>query len=149
MIKFQLVGDAEVAAKLGGLTALARQGLRTGILRSVIKLQRHVQQDKLSGQVLHVRTGRLRRSIAQNVEASGNEITGIVSTAVSYAKTHEYGFKGTVNVRAHDRNGHPVRGHTRQVNLPERSFLRSALADFERSGVIGQEVANAIKQAIG
>jgi hypothetical protein len=47
------------------------------------------------------------------------------------------------------RNGkraYKVRAHTRQVNLPERSFLRSTMADM-RDG-IDQRIARVIGQAI-
>ena len=135
--------------------------------RVVIGLQAHVKADKLTGQVLHVRTGTLRRSINQEVRyAGGGLIEGIVGTNVEYAAAHEYGFHGTVTVRAHVRRistaskakalssssgkaatiarwvgrssknrfvkGYAdVRAHTRTVNLPERSFLRTALKEYE------------------
>lgn len=93
--------------------------------------------------VLRVRTDNLRRSIHQRVNVSGNVVSGEVNTNVRYGIAHEYGFAGSVNVKASLRQvrqafGRPlkppryvhVRAHTRDVKLPERSFLRSALRDL-------------------
>jgi phage gpG-like protein len=145
------VTDFVVAIDTSGLDAKLRrvpQQVEASVLRAVrrlaISLQGYVKTQKLSGQVLHVRSGTLRRSINQEVRQTGHAIQGTVGTNVSYARIHEYGFSGTVNVREHLRTvskafGRPlaspvtqtVRAHTKNVNLPERSFLRSALKDFE------------------
>jgi phage gpG-like protein len=126
--------------------------------RLAIMLQGYVKEEKLSGQVLHVRTGNLRRSINQRVDE--DRVIGYVGTNVPYGRVHEFGFSGNVTVREHLRQarasghwshgsekgskwvrgkkiGEPVlvREHTRRVNLPERSFLRSALKD-KRSMII-------------
>ncbi|MCV9985193.1 hypothetical protein [Burkholderia pseudomallei] len=92
----------------------------------------------------------LADSINHAVVANGASITGIVSTAVKYAPPHEYGFQGVVTVKEHLRQvtqafGHPlkdpvtatVREHSMTMNLPERSFLRSALADQREDIVRG------------
>lgn len=124
------------------------QQLHQSILRAVtrlaIEIQGYVKTDKLSGQALHVRTGTLRRSINFKVVDTPVRIGATVGTNVEYAAAHEYGFQGPVTVKAHLRQmsmafGKPVanpreiavRSFVRQVNLPERSFLRSALQDFE------------------
>jgi hypothetical protein len=46
---------------------------------------------------------------------------------VAYAAATELGFHGEETVRAHTRNGHPVREHTRHANTPEQSYLRPSL----------------------
>lgn len=126
------------------------------ITRLTIKLQGHVKENKLSGQVLKVKTGRLRRSINQRVDNDANEgPVGTVGTNVSYARPHELGFSGDVQIRQHLRKikeawGKPleepieivVRAHTRRVDLPARSFLASALADIQ------PEVKPAIIEAV-
>jgi phage gpG-like protein len=159
MIGGYLVGDAEVVQRLDGMGARLRDEMRAGIGRAALKLQRMVKQDKLSGQALKVRTGTLRRSIDQAVIDEGAKVAGIVSTNVKYARVHEYGFKGTVSVRESLRTirqafGRPidprqvsVRSHSRKVDLPARSFLRSALADLEASGAIRAEMEAAITRA--
>ena len=159
MIGGYLVGDAEVVQRLDGMGTRLRDEMKAGIGRATLKLQRMVVQNKLSGQVLKVRTGTLRRSIDQVVLDEGTKVSGIVSSNVKYARPHEYGFHGAVTVKESLRTirqafGRPidpvqisVRSHTRKVDLPERSFLRSALADLERSGAIRVEMEAAVKRA--
>lgn len=132
--------------------------LTRGIGRLVLRLLRKVKQEKLSGQVLNVRTGRLRRSINQRIEGANTaRVSGVVGTNVDYGRKHEFGFTGQETVKQHLRNQVKAWGrdiepmqvtvssHTRNVKLPERSFLRSALAemqpDIEREGLaIASEV---------
>jgi phage gpG-like protein len=160
MIKAELVNSAEVVARLERIDPRIREELRVGIGRLALKLAKNVQNDKLRGQVLKNRTGRLSHSITNTVVAEGAKVSGIVSTPVKYAPPHEYGFHGTVTIREHMRTvkqafGRPidpvqatVRAHEAKMNLPERSFLRSALREFEASGKIGEEISAAIQRAI-
>lgn len=118
------------------------QAVKQSIGRSTLKLLNKVKREKLSGQILNVRTGRLRRSITQKIIESSDAYSGIVGTNVEYAAGHEYGFKGSVNVREHLRTVKQawgksiqpkkvlIKAHSRQVDLPEKSFLRSALQDM-------------------
>lgn len=94
---------------------------------------------KVSGDVLKVRTGRLRRSIHPEVLASTGRVDGTVGTNVEYAAAFELGFKGSVSVRsfvrqqvkAFGRSIAPVsvtvRAHNRNVDIAPRSFLMTAL----------------------
>lgn len=145
MIRGVIVGDREVIAKLGAAKDRAREAVKKSVVRLTLELLRKVKAEKLSGQLLNVQTGRLRRSITQRATEQGSTITGIVGTNVEYARAHELGFKGPVSVKAHLRQikeawGKPlkaakkiqVKPHARQVELPARSFLRSALADMEQ-----------------
>lgn len=159
MIRGYVVGDAAVIQRFSSMPNKLRTNIRTAITRLVIKLQRNVKANKLSGQVLNVRTGTLRRSIDFKVSETGTGIAGKVSTNVKYARPHEYGFQGVVTVQAHLRQIKEAFGksitpttvavgaHTRQVNLPERSFLRSALRDMEQSGEITRELAEAVRKS--
>lgn len=138
---------------------LMQNAVLVAITRLTIKLQGMVKQDKLSGQALNVRTGNLRRSINQKVEVdSATGPAGTVGTNEKYAPPHELGFRGEVQIREHLRTikmawGKPlsepviaqVRAHTKRMNLPERSFLRSALADIqpEITPTIEKEVVKA------
>lgn len=152
MIKAELHGDAEVVAKLNSYAPRIREELRVGIGRLALKLARKVQREKLSGQVLKVRTGRLRRSVNDIVVDEGEKVSGIVSTPVKYAPPHEYGFSGTVTVKEHLRTIKQAFGraitprqitvseHKAKMNLPERSFLRSALAEMQADGEIQREI---------
>lgn len=130
-----VIGGEEAVARFKAMPTRLRIELSGGIARAALRLQAYVKGDKLSGGVLKVRTGRLRRSINERVIEETNKVTGIVGTNVEYAAVHEYGFTGTENVRAHLRQlksgaTQNVRAHTRTVHMPERSFLRSALKDM-------------------
>lgn len=101
-----------------------------------------------SGRAILMDTGRLRRSI-RIIRTSTGSVT--VGTDVPYARAHNEGFRGTVSVKAHNRNRYTrskegtgkfskkgiermktvqrigstgmVKAHTRKVNLPKRQFM--------------------------
>lgn len=144
MLRMEFIGGDVLAAVLRSYGDKVQTAIVQSVGRSALRLQREVMQNRLSGQVLNVRTGNLRRSIHQQVTSSGSAVIGEVNTNVRYGKAHEYGFAGTVNVKASLRQvrqafGRPlkspryvqVRAHSRNVRLPERSFLRSALRDMK------------------
>jgi phage gpG-like protein len=132
-----VVGDREVVAKLTKYPEGLRKELRAAIERAGMRVQRHAKESKLSGQVLNVRTGRLRRSINLRVTEDPAMIQATVGTNVAYAKVHEFGFSGAVTVREHLRRSKAtfraslVRAHSRRFSMPQRSFLRSALSDLK------------------
>lgn len=143
MLKMEFIGGGILAAVFKAYAADVQDAVVKSVGRSALRLQREVKQNRLSGRVLRVRTGNLRRSVHQRVNVSGNVVSGEVDTNVRYGIAHEYGFAGSVNVKASLRQvrqafGKPlkppryvrVRAHTRDVKLPERSFLRSALCDL-------------------
>ncbi len=151
MIKGSVTGDREVVADLRRFDAAARGEIQKGIGRIALKLLTRVKQ-KLSGEVLNVRTGRLRRSITQRVESSADEISGIVGTNVFYGKFHEYGQSIKDDLKKH-RDGFKS-GLTASKpavspdGLPPRSFLRSALAELKKEGVIDAEIDAAVARAV-
>ena len=158
MITAQVIGVPAVTRKLKAFPGQAQQEIRSAMGKILARLVIGVKQGKLTGQALNVRTGRLRRSIHPELTSSPTDVTGIVGTNVVYAAVHEYGFSGTETVKAHLRTikqawGHAiepkqvnVRTHSRQVNIPERSFLRSTLN--EQSSQILQDLTKAVDDAI-
>ena len=142
MISACVIGDGQALERLRALPEAAKSRLLRAITQLGIELQSDVQQDKLSGQVLRSRTGSQRSSIGLRVDQSDGAFTASVFTDSRYADVQEYGFAGTVSVRASLRRvkeafGRPmsektvsVRAYDRRMNLPERSFLRSALKDM-------------------
>jgi len=158
MIIAYLVGDRQVLERLRAVPDAVNSSLLRTITRLGIELQREVQQDKLGGQVLKSRTGSLRSSIDLTVDQSGGAIAANVFSDSPYAAVHEYGFVGTISVRVSLRRitkafGRPiaekminVRAYDRRVDLPERSFLRSALEDM--APAIREEVQTALSEAV-
>lgn len=144
MLKMEFIGGDVLAAVLRSYGGKVQTAIVQSIGRSALRLQSEVMDNRLSGQVLNIRTGNLHRSIHQQVTSSGGLVVGEVNTNVRYGVAHEYGFTGTVNVKASMRQirqafGRPlkslryvqIRAHSRNVKLPERSFLRSALRDMK------------------
>ncbi len=158
MLDVQLVGRDQLVAKLNKVTTGVRQALHTAIQVTVVDLQGQVQT-KLSGPVLKARSGRLRNSIAAKIEDSTDSIIGTVAAKTPYAAIQEFGFQGSISVREHMREltqafGRPVepardiliQAHTRRTDLPERSYLRSTLA--ENAEGIAERLRHAVQQAI-
>jgi molybdopterin-binding protein len=158
VISADLLGDRTALDRLRAMPDAARSGLARAIAKLGVDLQNNVQQNKLSGQVLKIRSGALKSSIDVETGQNGTAITTTVFTDLDYAAAQEYGFSGTVNVRASLRQikeafGHPisaktigVRAHSRRMDLPERSFLRSALDDMTPD--ISAGVEDALREAI-
>lgn len=142
-----------VSAKVDQLAKLSQdfsQMSREGRLRILNETQRialwlvgYIKRDKLQGQVLHHRSGNLSTRVTQQTEVHNDTIVANVGvfSGVPYARIHEYGFNGEQRVRQHTRvmsqawgkDIEPVtvevKSFSRNVNMPERSYLRSSLAD--------------------
>lgn len=110
--------------------------------------KRRNNKGRNSGRAILVDTGRLRRSI-RIIGVSAGAVT--IGTDVPYAKAHNEGFRGVVNVKEHTRNqykkekqatgkltktgkermktvqrisaNHTVKAHTRKVNITQRQFM--------------------------
>lgn len=154
MIEVTVPSTEQLQRDLGVARARLLADLKREITRIAIDVSAHIKDRKLSGQVLKVQTGRLRRSINHRITETGTGIEARVGTNVEYARVHEFGFRGTVNVKEHMRKAktaYKVRAHTRRVNLPERSFLRSSLKDMRQdidqriARVVGQSIAKGVK----
>jgi phage gpG-like protein len=159
MIDLQMIGADAIATRLDGFASRLASELQTGVGDLALQLTRMIQQDKLSGQALQARTGRLQRSIQPVIQSDGTTVTASISAAAPYAAAQEFGFRGIVSVRQHlrrikqafGRSIAPktitVQAHPMRMNLPARSFLRSALADFEASGALRNGLAASIERA--
>lgn len=150
MISAELRGDTEIVARFDALTPAVHLRLVKTMQELLIRLQEYIRGAKLSGQVLHVRSGNLRRSIGTSLVEEGDRITGKVGIfsgpTLPYGRAHEYGVDTTVNVSEHLRHvkqvfGRPVeatqtvRAHTRHMKLPERSFIRSTMREMGPAAV--------------
>lgn len=71
------------------------------------------------GKSILVQTGRLRRG---NRVISAGDLSAVIGNDVPYARAHNYGFNGTVNVPAHSRN---VFTHSRQTYTTKTGKQRS------------------------
>jgi hypothetical protein len=158
VITARLVGDDAALAWLRANPDAIASGLARAITKLGIDLQRTIHEDELSGQILAARSGSLKSSIDLQIDQSADAVAVTVSSDSAYAHAHEYGFSGTVDVRASLRRiteafGRPisektvsVRAYHRRMDLPERSFMRSALEDMDPA--IRDEVEAALLEAL-
>ncbi len=141
-------GAREVAAELSGpLTERIRAEVRGEIGALALDLARNTVNQKLSGQVLNFRKrgAGLIGSVLQSprVVESGTSVVGLAGTALQYGIAHEFGFTGTVSVKQHLRTvtkafgrqlaeakQQTVRGHSRNVDMRAREYLKSTLDEL-------------------
>lgn len=145
MIKYEVVAEERVQEKLNRLGSAKVVAALHGVLqRAVFKVQGHIVQNKLNGQVLHRRTGNLGNSITQSVRIREDGVVeGRVGTNVFYGLIHEFGngmrpffifpkkLGGMLAWKGADgkMNFRPWVIHP---GFPERSFIRSGLRDKEQ-----------------
>ena len=126
---------------------------------------------KNKGRAILVQTGRLRNSI-RIIKVTNNTV--VIGTDVPYAKAHNEGFRGAVQVAEHSRNsyeshkiatggftmkGKPrmktvqsikktgmVKAHTMKMNIPKRQFIgNSPFLDQRITRVIAAQLLKAVK----
>jgi phage gpG-like protein len=158
VITARVIGDDQVLVWLRSTPDAIASGIARAVTQLAIKLQRNIQEDELSGQILVARSGSLRSSIDLQIDEHGEEISATVCSDSGYAHAHEYGFTGMVDVKASLRRiteafGRPIsektiniRAHRRKMALPQRSFLRTALEDMDST--IRDEVEAAVREAL-
>lgn len=113
---------------------------------------------------LRLITGHLARSLSSRKAVdTGDGVTSAIQSSVKYAAVHEYGFEGRVFVRPHSRKTQKhysktlgrtkiqrgeasVRGFSRNMHLPARSFIRSTLR--ERQGDYEQAIKNTVADTL-
>ena len=142
---------AALPERIGSALAEKANGLAAALEAKV--------QQKLAGEVLNPRTGALAHSIVTTIEASSGSVAVSIATLgdVKYAAIHEFG--GTIppheivpdkaKVLAFAIDGKQVfamRVNLPAVTLPERSYLRSSLA--EMADDIREELVEATLEAM-
>ena len=149
MLSVQLVGDRELVAKLQAMPARVHDALLKKVMTLALQLEAKVKQ-KLSGEVLNVRSGALRRSIFETIQDDPTTVVGKVASSgdVKYAGIHEFG--GTIP--AHEivpnkamalafviggKQVFATRVEIPDVQMPQRSYLRSSLTEMEPQIVEG------------
>jgi phage gpG-like protein len=162
MISGYIVGDRALVARIAGAGAIVKAEIDVTVQKLGYALQARVQTQKLTGQVLRVRTGRLRSSIAQNsadtrsrFESTDTTAIAYVGTNVSYGAAWEHGFSRKVGAGA---RGGPrtisgkaldsyIRRHPPGVRqVPARPFLAPSL--FEMRAQIQTELGAALKRGM-
>jgi phage gpG-like protein len=160
VIGLQITGSEQVIANLGAMTGKIRTAARSSLDAWAVELAGYIKAEKLSGQVLNRRTGRLSSSVhpVTGIESGTSVSAGAGGGAgVPYAKIHEYGgmipahVVAAINAKA---LAFTVNGVMRfaksvqipDVTMPERSYMRSALKDEAPDGIA--QLKAAIAEAV-
>lgn len=161
MLKLKLANQHELLTLLNHADKRVDAELERSVAVMTLRLQKHVKTHHLLGQVLNRRTGNLRNNIVRENGRDGARLFGVVGidAGAPYGKLHEYGYSGKVNVPEHWRTVTKafgrnlkaakrvkVRAHTKSVNLPERSFMRTALRALQPA--IEEEFKRALWRAV-
>ena len=128
---------------------------------NLVKWQKRKKED--AGRGILTKTGRLRRSIKILRKTDTMVQVGVNLSEVPYAKVHNEGFKGTVDVKGHVKrnrrydvfnvrrrrlaaSGINIVGATkRKMNMPKRQFIGNSRKLNE---AITQKTASALKKAL-
>lgn len=167
MLNATLTGSRELISRFEGAPQAVQARMNVVVQDYTLDLQAYVIGSKLSGQVLNVRTGNLRRSIQQRLTVDPSAVYGYVYSSgdVKYAAIHEFGgiiqhpggtkyiidaaIGGNIMTRfvSNAFPGH-VAGVTKPhpIPMPERSYLRSGLRD--KSVQYSDGMAKAAKAAM-
>ncbi len=149
MLNVQMIGDKELVARFRAMPSALRAALirKTSVLTLMLEAK---VKAKLSGQVLNVVTGALRRSIQRRVTSTESSVKGEVYSAgdVKYAGIHEHG--GTTPPHTIIPNKAQAlsfvfmgkQAFFAKVNhpgskIPERSYMRSSLREMRETIVSG------------
>jgi phage gpG-like protein len=85
------IDDRVIMARLNAMPGKLRSALLKKTYELAEKLKSKVQQN-LTNQILQIRTGKLSRSIFEQVTNSATEVSGrVYSSGVAYAKIQEFG----------------------------------------------------------
>jgi hypothetical protein len=147
--------DKRLEAALRTKAPTIIEALRLKLDVQMLMLQSHVQFDKLSGQVLQHRSGKLINSIREiRPTVDGTTITGAVEGGggpAFYGKFHEYGTDRTYEIFAKTKKSLTFMLNGKQVfvkkvlhpPIKERSFMRVSLEEM------APEIRASLQAALG
>ena len=143
MIAAQVLGAERVQAKFELAAAQAVPRVKATVQRLGLEVLR-LAKLKVSDDVLHVRTGRGRRSLNESTEVSGTTVTSTTGTNVNYMAAWERGFSRPVGPGSRGgkllaKYGH---GGASVKRFAPRSFLVSSLEEMRPR--IAQQLAQAM-----
>lgn len=98
----KVVGAEQVQARLVFAGEKSRGRILDAVAAGTFEVEEAAKR-RLSGEVLNVRSGRLRRSVNSKTVDNGDTIAGSVGTTVTYGRFWELGFHGSEQVKEHTR----------------------------------------------
>ena len=151
---FDLSLNDDASAALETMPGRLRMALEQKANALAVELQAKIQ-NKLSGGVLNQKSGALARSIAATIDASSTDVslTIAVSPDIKYAAIHEHGGMIPPHEIVPDRakalafilggkQAFAARVNLPAITMPERSYMRSSLA--EMADEIGGRFSDAV-----
>lgn len=155
----------DLGAVLPGLKPdVLRRAIARGMNRGTLVIAGKIQTQRLSGKgpfpvaqhKLGVKTGTLRKSVRPTLaQTRGDEVVTSIGSAVRYAAVHEFGFTGTVPVKAHEvtmkklfgrKLKEPLRfsrlAHQRKVNTPARAPFQTGIE--EHAEIVEREITREV-----
>lgn len=119
--------------------------VQRGLTTALVKVANYAVANKLTGQVLNQRTGRLISSVQSSVRVSGSgtRVTGRIGS-VFYGRVHEFG--ATIEVNSPVNLGGDIGWrYLKTVTLPPRPWLGPSLD--ENKDQIAADIKGAIREA--
>ncbi len=160
MITAEITNGKQLPSAMRNAAGALDSALERAVTRLAIKMTALVKQ-KLSGEVLNVRTNRLRGSIHYEIQKGDGNVTATVGTNVVYAKTHELGLTIPAHI-VQARRGAALkfemggkvmfrkRVNIPAVKMPKRSFLEASLRQMapEIESTLAAEVVGDMRKII-
>lgn len=164
-ISLQITGTERVVSGMQLRVERVRAGAKSALDAWAEELASYIKANKLSGDPLHRRSGRLSASVHPVQESSADSVTGGAASGgnVPYARIHEYGGTihhpgGTAFFISKDL-GRAVfvsnasalaaslpRTQPHDIPMPERSYMRSSLREEAPRGL--EALRAAVREAI-
>lgn len=144
-----IVGQREAIERIRVAPGAINREVEDAIRRAGLMVLRR-DKEKLSDDVLHVRSGRLRANQNVRYEHGENVYSAFVGFNVWYGRLHELGWSGTVTRMQTMAWGRPMRDPrqvTYQMTIPKRAFLVPALQELR--GEILALFDEAAKRGVG
>ena len=126
----KLIGTKKVTGNMARLQKKVPSASYQSMARACELLRGYIVSKKLSGQLLKVRTNRLRGGIVKEVEQRGNITIGKVGSNVKYARIHELG--GVIKPVRAKYLAFVVDGHfvmAKEVKMPARHYIGSSMRE--------------------
>lgn len=149
MITGKVIGGEALEKRFIQAVPKVTAGVQKAVMDLALSVTRKTMT-KLTGDVLQVRSGTLRRSIHPEYDFTADKAVAIIGTNTIYARIHEYG--GVILPKTKKALKFKIGDKwviTKRVVMPERSFLRTALRETvpEIEAVLKAAVANSLKES--
>ena len=133
VISGRVLGVEQIVRRFSVAPVGLAERMRVAMRVMGTKIENTAKRDKLTGQVLHVRSGRLRRSVNTQYSDDGTTFTASTGSNVSYGAAWELGWDRVANVHAFvrrqkSRNTRGATGGLTKSGKPKAGVVSSGIA---------------------